>query len=45
MVAQLRRMGLPSASSTDLLFPTRSSSRVFKVVLCYLANSKLADRL
>ncbi|KAH7937482.1 hypothetical protein HPB49_012661 [Dermacentor silvarum] len=45
MVAQLRRMGLPSASSTDLLFPARSSSRVFKVVLCYLADSMLADRL
>ncbi|KAH7942532.1 hypothetical protein HPB49_025000 [Dermacentor silvarum] len=45
MVAQLRRMGLPSASSTDLLFPAGYSSRVFKVVLCYLADSMLADRL
>ncbi|KAH7959026.1 hypothetical protein HPB49_007360 [Dermacentor silvarum] len=45
MVTELRRMGLPSASCTDLLFPAHSSSRVFKVVLCYLDDSMLAGRL
>ncbi|KAH7959946.1 hypothetical protein HPB49_015304 [Dermacentor silvarum] len=45
MVAQLRRMGLPSAASTDLLHPARNPSQVFKVVLGYLADTMLADRL
>ncbi|KAH7934069.1 hypothetical protein HPB49_021062 [Dermacentor silvarum] len=45
MVAQLHRMGLPSTSSTGLFFPACSSSRVFKVLLCCLADSMLADRL
>ncbi|KAH7954502.1 hypothetical protein HPB49_019264 [Dermacentor silvarum] len=34
-----------SQHSTDLLFPARSPSTVFKVVLCYLADSMQADRL
>ncbi|KAH7949047.1 hypothetical protein HPB49_004484 [Dermacentor silvarum] len=45
MVAQLRRMGLPSGTSTDLLHPARNPSQVFKVVLGYLADTMLADRL
>ncbi|KAH7953199.1 hypothetical protein HPB49_005863 [Dermacentor silvarum] len=44
-VSSAKTKDSPGASSTDLLHPARNPSQVFKVVLGYLADTMLADRL